>query len=200
MLDIEAISLPGDSEDYHILTEAARMAPAGLTCEIGLRRGGGSRAIMDGLSEGRTHIAVDPYGNISYRHSDNVVGTMDYTNAMRDECMINIYRYASQKRINFLFFNMEDGEFFERYRDGVPVYSDGKVIESRYGLVHFDGPHGVNEVMSEIYFFHDRVTCGSVFVFDDVEKYDHVRVDVWLKNNGWKEWQRTARRVGYTRA
>jgi hypothetical protein len=64
-------NLPTDSGDYYLLTKGVELSAhaEGLTCEIGLRTGGGTKHIMEALSKyrpGKVHIAIDPYGNILY--------------------------------------------------------------------------------------------------------------------------------------
>ena len=67
--------IEGDSIEYELITkeiEKLHLEDTVLTCEIGLRRGLGSKTIMDaviakGVLQYR-HLAVDPYGNLDYKH------------------------------------------------------------------------------------------------------------------------------------
>lgn len=174
MLNI--INLPGDSANYEVLQKAAlhsRDVP-GLACEIGLRRGGGSKVIIDAIAgSGKTLIAIDPYGNIEYRPNDFQVMRLDYTNSMRDEALVNMYNYCRYKNINFYFYNMEDTEFFKRFEDGVPIYNEYKEIVNQYSLVHFDGPHDVDSLKIETRFFAQRTPVGGTWCFDDIHDYNH---------------------------
>jgi len=171
--------LSTDSSDYHVITEAVKATKGvpGLTCEVGLRAGGGSEFIMRTLAatdqKDKTHIAIDPYGNIEYESHENVKVRLDYTNDMRDICIKDMYDLAYKIKVNFLFFPLEDSEFFARYADGVPLYREHKVIENRYSFVHFDGPHARKPLEDELEFFSARVSPGGMFVFDDVRYYDH---------------------------
>jgi len=172
------ISLPTDSGEYHLLTKGIELSKEikGMTCEIGLRRGGGTKHIIDALVNfgKKLHIAIDPYGNIEYEHKEGEIVTLDYTNDMRDECLSNLYAYTRQMGIPFQFFNLEDTEFFKRYADGVPVYDNVKTIEKIYSFVHFDGPHAVKPLQEEIAFFAPRTSVGGCWCFDDVKRYyDH---------------------------
>lgn len=185
-------TLPTDSFNYDVITDGVKrtVGVEGMCCEIGLRRGGGTKHIVDALIEtNQQHkpvIAIDPYGNIGYVSTDNDIIRLDYTNQMRDECLLNMYLFAQQQKINFLFFNLEDTEFFERYDDGVPIYNETKQIVNSYSFVHFDGPHAVSALKTEIDFFQKRTPAGAVFVFDDVELYDHPQIDKYLIESGWK--------------
>lgn len=186
------IDLPGDSGDYHLLTKGVELSKdtPGLTCEIGLRRGGGTKFIIDALAEHaphKVHIAVDPYGHIPYEHKEAHVVKLDYTNEMRDECLANLYQYTRQKNISFLFFNLEDREFFKRFSDGVPVYNNEKEIINEYSFVHFDGPHAVNPLLAELGFFIERINPGACFAFDDVVGYyNHAIIESWIFNRGFR--------------
>ena len=64
-------------------------------------------------------------------------------------------------------------KFFEKYFTGVVFYNKGAEYHlNTYHLVHFDGPHMTAAVVAETVFFAQRSVVGSVFVFDDWQKYD----------------------------
>ena len=197
------ISLSGDSGDYHLLTKGVELSAhvPGMTCEIGLRRGGGTKTIIDELvirAPHKVHIAIDPYGNIEYEHKQDDIVRLDYTNDMRDECLFNLYQYTREKKIPFLFFNMEDSEFFKRFADGVPVYNQVKEIINSYSFVHFDGPHAEGPLLAEINFFYNRINQGTCWVFDDVTGYyDHDAIEKELFNLGFVLIQKTWHKALY---
>jgi hypothetical protein len=197
------IQLPGDSADYHLLTKGIELSAnvPGLTCEIGLRRGGGTKHIIDAIAQycpGKTHIAIDPYGHIPYEHKEGQVVQLDYTNDMRDECLTNLYQYTLLKKVPFIFFNLEDTEFFFRYSTGVPVYNLAKEVLKHYSFVHFDGPHAVLPLLQEIDFFIDRINGGSCWGFDDVMGYyDHDSIEKVLINKGFKLIDKTRHKALY---
>lgn len=197
------IELPGDSGDYHLLTKGIELSKGtpGLTCEIGLRRGGGTKTIIDALAihaPYKVHIAIDPYGHIPYEHKEGQPVRLDYTNGMRDECLANLYQYTNRKGINFQFFNLEDTEFFDRYSDGVPVYDLEKRIEREYSFVHFDGPHAVGPLEQQILFFIEKVKPGACWVFDDVVGYyNHDHIEKLILANGFKLIEKTHHKALY---
>lgn len=200
----EASTLPCDSKDYEVITRAINAIPKdkkGMTCEIGLREGGGSRYIMDALSQHpfpyKVHVGVDPFGNLVYARKDGIDKRMDYTNGMRDRSIGHIYSYAMKKNVNFIFINLEDTEFFNRYNDGIPVYSDNKYLLSEYIFVHFDGPHQYELVRDEFLWFNERMTKGAAIVFDDVSDYDHSHVEECILSNGWELIEKTNRKASY---
>lgn len=182
--------LPGDSYDYEVLQKAAEKVKSlpGLVCEIGTRRGGSLKYIMDALEGTRKHIVcLDPYGDIAYNAADNSRGVhFDYTNSMKHEALPNIYQYAATKNVNIIFFNLEDTEFMGRFHDGVPVYDQGKQILNTYSLVFFDGPHDTASIMKEVLFFEERSQIGTVFVFDDILTYRHQDIEQMLFSKGFR--------------
>lgn len=195
-------SLPTDSLNYEVITEAVEKVAnvPGMTCEIGLRRGGGSKYIIDALvatKQKKVHVAIDPYGNIEYASNDNDIIRQDYTNDMRNDCMINMFLYSKQTGIPFIFFNLEDTEFFNRFGDGIPVYNEFKTMETQYSFVHFDGPHAVRVLKAEIDFFHARTPSGATWVFDDVALYNHGEIHNYLKTIGWSAFRTTPRKWAY---
>jgi len=184
-------TLPGDSSDYHLLTKGVELSKdvVGMTCEIGLRLGGGTKYIVDAISAncpGKVHIAIDPYGHIEYNNKEGSICRLDYTNEMRDTCLGNLYPYVASKGVQFLFFNLEDTEFFNRYADGVPVYRLEKTLETKYSFIHFDGPHAVDPLKEELDFFIPRASKGAIFAFDDItDYYDHSEIEAILFNAGF---------------
>lgn len=159
----------------------------GLSCEIGLRRGGGTQFICDSFIDNddkRVHVCMDPYGDILYSDIAGVHRS-DYTDVMKNETLAELFKYASQKNINILFYNMEDGEFYKRFSDGVPVYDKEKYIINIYCFVHIDGQHDRDSVIEAANFFITRTCKGGLLVFDNTDHYDHTDVDTMLITNGY---------------
>jgi len=124
----------------------------------------------------KTHVMVDPYGDIEYltTEKNQVRLATDYTNTMRDECMVALFNYYRNKPVNPVVFIMEDVEFFKRFPDGVPTYVNrGKIFETSYCIVHLDGPHDSTAVNTEFDFFGPRMVKGAMLVCDDTNLYDH---------------------------
>lgn len=175
--------LETDSLEYEILEDGVGliMEVPGLTCEIGVRRGGGSEKIMRKLHETgqkeRIHIGIDPYGNIEYQTSEDVNCRYGYSNEMFYEAMIGIYKVARELNQHFILFPLEDSEFFLRFQNGIPIYDYYKSEMNQYALVHFDGPHAFDPIKTEFDFFNDRSQKGAVFVFDDIGNYPHDRLE-----------------------
>ena len=203
---LNIVDLPTDSLEYETLYEAAQSIKnvKGMTCELGVRRGGGTKVIIDGLLNNgdlhRQHVCVDPYGNIDYpRGDEGEIIHQDYHNQMRNDCLKNIWAYVQNLPVNLHFFVLEDTEFFKRYGDGIPVYNNFKSIMNEYALVHFDGPHASHVLYPEIDFFKTRVNTGSMFVFDDILEYNHDKVEEYLINDGWKLVKKGQRKASYVK-
>jgi hypothetical protein len=195
-----------DSSEYEMLYEAAVAVKGidGISCEVGLRRGGGSAYIMQGLSDSgqfdRLHIALDPYGNIEMSANDQVAFRFDYTNEMRDQCIIDMLLLSKKTKIPFQLFPLEDTEFFNRFADGIPVYDQYKKLINQYALVHFDGPHALSPIRREFLWFNARAPIGAVFVFDDTTFYDHESLEKeFVIPAGWTVLNRGNRKISYKR-
>lgn len=194
-----------DSREYEILGEAAWMIRDvdGMTCEIGVREGGGTKVILDmTIQSGRpkVHIAIDPFGNIEYQHWENRVERLDYTNKMKNTMLQHLYAYCSRTGAECLFFPLEDTEFFKRYADGVPIYDNYKRIENKYALVFFDGPHTTELVKNEFDFFKDKVPIGGTLVFDDIDQYPHMEnLDEYIRSYGFEIVRKGLCKISYKR-
>ncbi len=185
------LPIDGEADSYEFMRNAVKLVPndvPGLTCEIGVRRGGGTYHILEALREKdseRTHICVDPYGNILYSDNEGVQ-QRDYTNNMRNETLPNLYNYASEHKLNILFYNLEDSEFFNRFSDGVPIYDVEKKIVNEYAFVHIDGQHDLQSVMKAAVFFGSRMSRGGIIAFDNVNHYPHDSVDRFMLDIGYQ--------------
>ena len=173
------MTIEGDSGDYDLLSAwsdkiAKRFAkkPAILTAEIGVRKGLGSKLIMNyvrgAYKNAHFHIGIDPYGDLKYKHYDKGEAvTMDYDQKMLTELKKD---FAEEKR--FTLFNTTDEHFMDKYFWGVEFFDEGKqYLINEYALVHFDGPHNTSDGLVEAVFFAKRSAPGSVFIFDDWKTY-----------------------------
>lgn len=203
-----------DSQEYEVLANAVTKVngvPGGLV-EIGTRRGGSAKLIIDTLvtngDTNRSLFCIDPYGNINIdctnlnmslhnpdrqiegdKSSKELVSPQkfDYTNTMRNRTIPSLYFYAYQAGLNFTFFCLTDDQFFKRYSDGVPVYQEEETLVDKYALVFFDGPHDDAALDREVKFFEERSVVGSVFVMDDIWMYNHDKVvEEYLFARGWE--------------
>jgi hypothetical protein len=150
--------IKGDSKEYEVFEEAIKQLtnPIGATVEIGVRRGMGSKLIIDSFRKHHpnvklNHLGIDPYGNIEYNPMEahkNI--RVDYTNDMKRDAILDFTKDYPE----FHLVCLEDTEFFKRFSDGYPVYDQCKIMLSKYDLIHFDGPHDLGSVLNEVNFFH----------------------------------------------
>ena len=197
--------LETDSQDYHVLANATRDIKdiPGLICEIGTRRGGSMKVIIDALLENRDFdrnvVGLDPYGNIDYNFTQDETKKLDYTNDMRNETFYSLYGYVMNKPVNLVLHVLEDTEFFKRFSDGVPFYKESKTIINDYALVFFDGPHHTDPILKEMEFFQPRTQKGGIWVFDDVKDYypHNEVIEPWLFANGWELIDKTVHKASY---
>lgn len=178
--------IEGDSLEYEVFEETISNLsnPIGATIEIGVRRGMGSKMIIDSFRKHHpnvklNHLGIDPYGNIEYNPDETHKNVrLDYTNDMKRDALLDFTKEYPE----FNLVCLEDTEFFNRYADGYPIYDQYKIMLSKYDVVHFDGPHDVASILNEVNFFHQRRAKECIFVFDDVQSYPHDKVDVYLKH------------------
>ena len=192
-----------DSGEYEILAEAAALADKheGLSIELGLREGGGTQYMIEQYTKPKTHIAIDPYGSLPYEWMDGVIANWVYDNSMRNEALAALYQKTVRSPVNFLFFNLTDQQFFDRFSTGVPIFENGSErLETVYSIVHFDAVHAVRVILNEIDFFLPRTSEGSIFVFDDVEGfYDHSQIEKKMLENGWRVLKKGSKKASYIR-
>ena len=189
----------GDSLEYEFFDEAIQLLknPIGVSVEIGVRRGMGTKCIIDAYRKYHPsiqlkHLGIDPYGNILYRTSDNDKGgRLDYTNKMKQDALLAIIKEYPE----FNFVNLEDSEFFKRYADGYPIYDFEKRLLTQYETVHFDGPHDTESVMNEVNFFLDRRPKQCVYIFDDIDTHDIDKIGEHLIWNGFKQFKKGNRKA-----
>ena len=185
MKTIQIKDRQGDSLEYSIFEECFKLLekPIGFTCEIGVRDGFGSTVIIDAWRKihGQrplVHLGIDPFGNIEYNGSDKLMHVKyDYTNQMKQDMLT----YMSYHYPEFNFINLEDSEFFDRFKDGYPIYNENKMKINHYDLVHLDGPHDTENVIKEANFFMDRAPNQQFIVMDDCQTYDLKKIEEHCK-------------------
>jgi hypothetical protein len=124
---------------------------------------------MDNVINNKTHVGIDPYGNLSYQHYDRKYTfswperwrgefKVDYTDEMRNTLLNDFKEYCNNGK--FVLANMTDTMFM--------CHPDWN--EKTYAFVHFDGPHMSKDVLTEAVWFANRAAKRARFVFDDTDK------------------------------
>ena len=182
----------GDSKEYELIEKAIRhYSPDSnyiLSLEIGVREGLSSKIIMDtfnNLNPNKQyyHIGIDPYGNLKYKHYDNVDAyTADYTNDMYEIAKKDFVNYR-----NFFLLKMTDKDYMEKFYNGFPIYEQHKLLCDKYDFVHIDGPHTTLDVVNETIFFAPRMKNKGIIVYDDYKTFDFSLIEMTLKAHNFKE-------------
>lgn len=176
----------GDSDEYELLTKWCQTLPffedpkSVTTCEVGVREGMGSHLIINEIKPriGKadyTHDAIDPYGDLEYKHFDNqprwkrdgewTSVAPKYPDEMRD---IMVKDFATNP--HFKFYNMTDIQYMNLF------YYAKKV----YDLVFLDGPHTTQSILREALWFAERSRKGTRIIIDDYSlcNYDVIRATI----------------------
>lgn len=187
--------IEGDSGEYEFLTEAVGLSAdvEGMCIEIGLRRGMGTKTIIDAVRRycpTKTVIAVDPYGSIPYVGREHIGEIrLDYDNNMKVDCMIDMWMYVRENPVNFRYECLTDHEFFSKYTNGVYKYEEDPILEQLYSMAHLDGPHHYPAIYQEVVFFNERMNTGAVIVIDDIT-LDFINIEPVKQlfvSLGWEE-------------
>ncbi len=196
----------GDSLESEILAEALKVSTdvEGLTLEIGARCGGSTLVFLDHHAttrEGKSHIAIDPFGGIPYHYLNVCMKTGIYTNSIRDMFVIELFNKCKEHELNAVYFQLEDTEFFKRFPDGVPIYENNKkTVVSKYSCVFIDGQHTLVSVQNAFEFFKDRISQGGTIVFDDIDQYPHMEeFHSIVLDEGFKTLTQGERKISYVK-
>jgi len=165
--------IDGDSSEYELLEKWSKGfdCQGYKSCEIGVRKGLGSKIIMDNVINNYIHVGVDPYGNLKYQHYDTSYTrrlpaehrgeiVCNYDDQMRDTMLKDFLPYRNEGK--FTLSNMTDKDFM----------MDPKHANSKFAFVHFDGPHMTKDVLTEAIWFANRSAPHTRFVFDDTERFE----------------------------
>ncbi len=196
--------IEGDSFEYEIIESAVKKLsnPIGASFEIGLRRGMGSKKIIDSYRKYHPnlkeliHIGLDPYGNLPYTFSEERKDRVEdalYTNLMKRETLINFLK----KYPEFYFVNLDTHEYFKRFSDGYPIYENKKKIINKFEIVHFDGLHDLENVTLEVKFFLNHLSPQTIFIFDDIDAFDMQKIRKILLDNNFKDFESGKRKASF---
>ena len=185
-------NIEGDGREYEILDLSVKRLskPIGASFEIGVRRGMGSKVVIDAYRKYHpnlnelVHIGLDPYGDLPYNFSEDRKNSLEanYTNLMKRETLINFLKHYSE----FNFINLDTHEFFKRFKDGYPIYSKKKKLIDKFEIVHFDGLHDLENVTLEVNYFLNHLSKQTIFIFDDIGSFDFKIINNILLSHNFK--------------
>ena len=196
--------IEGDSFEYEIIESAVKKLsnPIGASFEIGVRRGMGSKKIIDSYRKYHPnlkeliHIGLDPYGNLPYTFSEERKDRVEdalYTNLMKRETLINFLK----KYPEFYFINLDTHEYFKRFSDGYPIYKNKKKIINKFEIVHFDGLHDLENITLEVKFFLNHLSSQTIFIFDDIDAFDMQKIRKILLDNNFKDFESGKKKASF---
>ena len=195
--------IEGDSFEYEIIESAVKKLsnPIGASFEIGVRRGMGSKKIIDAYRKYHPnlreliHIGLDPYGDLPYTFSEDRKNSTaaNYTNLMKRETLINFLK----KYPEFHFVNLDTHEYFKRFSDGYPIYENKKKIINKFEIVHFDGLHDLENITLEVKFFLNHLSPQTIFIFDDIDAFDMQKIRKILLDNNFKDFESGIRKASF---
>ena len=150
----------------------------GAYAQIGLGTGDSAHTILQSTPLDKKLIIVDPYGSIGYRMmSEDELGYPS-TKESRDnnvqiEVLAGLYDYALESRRHFLFYPMEDIEFYQRFQTGIFYYEEGEQIRTNeYGFVYFNAENCIGNLIEGIRFMDERTPKDGVWVFNNINDYN----------------------------
>lgn len=189
--------ISGDSGEYEVLTKGVELSSKvdGMAVEIGLRRGLGTKTILDAVRKfcpTKRVISIDPYGSIPYVGREHIGEIrLDYTDDMKVDCMVDIWTDIQKNpvKIKYDFYPYTDNFFFQTFPNGVPKYDLEFTFDKLYSFAHIDGPHYVSHISESVNWFNERMNTGACIVIDDVtiDFIDIKPIQALFIQLGWKE-------------
>ena len=150
----------------------------GLFAQIGLGHGESARTILNKIPSDKKLVIIDPYGSIGMRtiHADKL-GYPDSwlarDNDFSVEVLSKLYLWSYQQKKHFLFYPMEDVEFFERFQTGIFYYDEGEQIRTNeYGFVYFNAENCIGDLIEGIRFMDERTPKDGVWIFNNINDYN----------------------------
>ena len=94
----------------------------------------------------------------------------------------------------FLYYPMEDIEFYEHFQTGIFFYNNGEKSRlNEYCFVHFNAHKNVLNLLEGIRFFDERMVVGGKWVFEDtneLSEYQHQILDELMDETSMVECDR----------
>ena len=150
----------------------------GAYAQIGLGTGDSAHTILQSTPLDKKLIIVDPYGSIGYRMMYEDELGYPSTKESRDnnvqiEVLAGLYDYALESQRHFLFYPMEDIEFYQRFQRGIFYYEEGEQIRTNeYGFVYFNAENCIGNLIEGIRFMDERTPKDGVWVFNNINDYN----------------------------
>ena len=150
----------------------------GAYAQIGLGTGESARTILQSTPLDKKLVIVDPYGSMGYRMmDDDKLGypsiKVSRDNNVQIEILAGLYKLALESQKHFLFYPMEDIEFYQRFQTGIFYYDEGEQIRTNeYGFVYFNAENCIGDLIEGIRFMDERTPKDGVWVFNNINDYN----------------------------
>ena len=150
----------------------------GAYAQIGLGTGDSAHTILQSTPLDKKLIIVDPYGSIGYRMmSEDELGYPSTKESRENNVQIAVLAglnaYALESQRHFLFYPMEDIEFYQRFQTGIFYYNEGEQIRTNeYGFVYFNAENCIGNLIEGIRFMDERTPKDGVWVFNNINDYN----------------------------
>jgi len=160
-----------------ILEEAVRSVKdlEGFACQIGIGKGNGSLQILGELPKDKLLILIDPFGDHQYRTIQDGVPQDETAHSTRQgyQTLASLYsQVVSGNWPYFLYYPMEDIEYYEHFQTGIFFYNNGEKSRlNEYCFVHFNAHKNVLNLLEGIRFFDERMVIGGKWVFEDTNEF-----------------------------
>jgi len=151
----------------------------GLFAQIGLGTGDYAHTILKSAPKEKLFIIVDPYGSYEYRMmSPDELGYPSTKTARSNGDSLPILQELYQTAVykdtaHFLYYPMDDAEFYERFQTGIFFYNESeKIKNNEYGFVLFNAENCVGNLIEGIRFMNERTPKDGVWVFNNINEYN----------------------------
>ena len=163
-------------EHRHLLEETVKSISEleGFACQLGIGKGNGTLSILGELPKDKLLVLVDPYGEHEYRTIEDGLPVDRKADGVRTaySTLASLYSMVSSGTWPyFLYYPMEDIEFYEHFQTGIFFYNNGEKSRlNEYCFVHFNAHKNVLNLLEGIRFFNERMVVGGKWVFEDTDQ------------------------------
>lgn len=176
--------------------------------EIGV--GGGTTALRAIEALGANHskrwyFTIDPYGDKPYSVGDSKGLTgYKYNEDEYRSAMALIKTKAQECEVNHTHWHMRSQDFMKMFEQ-IEFWSDGRIMQPRFGLAYLDGEHSWDPVGDEFRWFFHRMKRGVISIddYDMLGGEEKVRAELGTLTDPAKWFFNTAdnhHRTYYTKA
>ena len=186
-------------EHRHLLEETVKSISEleGFACQLGIGKGNGTLSILGELPKDKLLVLVDPYGEHEYRTIEDGLPVDRKADGVRTaySTLASLYSMVSSGTWPyFLYYPMEDIEFYEHFQTGIFFYNNGEKSRlNEYCFVHFNAHKNVLNLLEGIRFFDERMVVGGKWVFEDTDQlneYQHQILDELMDETSMVECDR----------